>query len=352
MRLKVVLISLLMIALRGELLTEKATADASPDKHVPAFVYHRFGDNRYPSTNISNKNFEAQLKYLSTNGYISLTFSEAHEYLQNRSKPIKAVCLTVDDGFKSFLENGLPLLQKYGMKATVFVNTETVGSSDFMTWDELRQLVAAGIEIGNHSHSHDYYLNDTTATRMADFKADLIKAQQLLTESLDIEPVSFAYPYGEFDMDMEQVVREMGFKAAAIQSSGVMHSAMNPLQSPRFPMSDRYGKMGSFIEKVTMLPLKVNEVETIATGYNGSEDNPRVIFRFSEKGLSLPSLQCFTQGKPCTKSIRIDKEGNVQLTVKSKEKLTARRTLYTITVSDEKGKWHWYSHTWVIPSIK
>lgn len=321
-------------------------------KHVPTFVYHRFDDSRFPSTNISNEHFEAHLKYLSNNGYRALTFAEAQTYLQSQVKAEKVVCLTVDDGFKSFLENGLPLLQKYDMKATVFVNTETVGSSDYMSWDELKALTDAGIEIGNHSHSHAYYLNDTSATRNASFAADLQKSQSLFEQNLGFEPVSFAYPYGEFDEQMEQVVIETGFESAAIQSSGVMYTGMNRFQSPRFPMSDRYGKIGSFIEKVNMLPLEQVTVETIATGYNGSEDNPRVIFRFPENGLQIESVQCFVQGNRCTKSIRIDRDGTAQLTVKSKELLKYRRSLYTITIPDNQGRWHWYSYTWVIPSKK
>lgn len=324
---------------------------AQNDKSVPAFVYHRFGDDRYPSTNISIENFEAHLQYLQREGYKTLTFKESIDYLKSGKKPEKVVCLTIDDGYKSFVENGLPLLIKYGFKATLFVNTETIGSSDYMDWDDLKQAADAGIEIGNHSHSHDYFLNDSTASGLESYAADLMKSQSLIEQNLGFRPQTFAYPYGEFDDSLKRVTKEAGFIAAAAQSSGVMHSEMDVFQCPRFPMSDRYAKIGSFIEKVTMLPLKVTAVETVSKGYYGSPTSPRVIFRFDQTGLNIQAIQCFAQGERCSKSVRINRDGNVQLTVKSQVELTSRRTLFTITIPDDQGRWHWYSYTWVNTAI-
>ena len=321
-------------------------------KVVPSFVYHRFGDDRYPSTNISKANFEAHLRFLKKQGFQVVTLSEALSYLTQRSTIEKMVCLTVDDGFNSFYENAFPLLQQYGFKATVFINTASVGSPDYMDWEALRELQEAGIEIGNHSHQHDYFLNDSTESRLEHFASDLLEAQSLIEQNLGRRPEVYAFPYGEFDDSLKNVVKQAGIKAAAVQSSGVMHKQSDFYQLPRFPMSDRYGKMGSFIEKLTMRPIKVTEVETIAKGYNGSPDNPRLIFHFPLENLRIESIQCFAQGQRCTKSVRIDKDGNVQLTIKSKVPLTSRRTLYTITAPDQEGNWHWFSHTWVITSLK
>lgn len=321
-------------------------------KVVPTFVYHRFGDDRYPSTNISNGAFESHLQHLKKEGYEALTFSGAIDYLKSKKKPKKVVCLTIDDGYKSFLENGLPLLKSYGFSATLFINTETVGSPDYLTWEQLRTVKEAGIEIGNHSDSHAYFLNDSLDTVRQHFAADLIKSQTLIESNLGIIPIAFAYPYGEFDEQMKIVIKGMGFKGAAAQSSGVNHAKGDFYQVPRFPMSDRYGRIGSFIEKLGMLPINVHEVEVIKTGYSGTPDNPRVIFRFNEGNLRIEQLQCFVQGKACSKSLRVLKGAQVQLSVKSKQTLTSRRSLYTITVPDKAGKWHWYSYTWVIPTIK
>jgi len=329
-----------------------AAQTINPDKVVPSFVYHRFGDDRYPSTNISTFNFEAHLKFLSKQGFRSLTVSEATAYLKSPGPVEKVVCLTVDDGFQSFMDNGFPLLQKYGLTATLFINTASVGLNDYLDWDALDSLQKAGIEIGNHSHSHDYFVNDQSRVRQFNFAADINKSQQLMDSLLHRPAKVFAYPYGEFDDDLKRAVTDAGFTAAVAQSSGIMHPEADFFQLPRFPMSDRYGKIASFINKLTMSPIKVFKVETIDYGYNGSPDNPRLIIHFPQEDLNMRGVQSFAQGEPCTKSIRIDKDGNAQLTIKSKKALTSRRTLYTITVPDNDGNWHWFSYTWVRKDVK
>lgn len=347
------LLLLLILPYRGEFLT---TRDVSQKKNeqkiVPTFVYHRFGDDRYPSTNISNDAFESHLRHLKDNGYQTLTFSESIGYLKSRRKSQKMACLTVDDGYKSFIENGLPLLQKYGFTATVFINTASVGNPDYLDWEQLKTLNAAGIEIGNHSDSHAYFLSDTLDITREQFGADLIKSQTLIENNLGIVPKTFAYPYGEFDEQMKTIVQGMGFVGAAAQSSGVSSASGDFYQVPRFPMSDRYGQIGSFMEKLGMLPIEMNEVTAIKTGYSGTPDNPRILFKFDEGNLRVEQLQCFVQGKRCSKSLRILRGGKIQLSVKSKQPLTSRRSLFTVTVPDTEGKWHWYSYTWVIPTIE
>ncbi len=322
------------------------------EKIVPSFVYHRFGDKRYPSTNISKIKFEAHLKYLQKEGYTGVTLSEALDYLKNRGPQKKLVCLTVDDGFQSFYDHAFPLLQQYGFTATVFINTSSIDGADYMDWEVLREIQAAGFELGNHSHSHDYFLNDSSEMRLEHFASDLLQAQSLMDSLLGKRPAVYAYPYGEYDDSLKSVVAQSGIQAAAAQSSGIMHSGSDFYALPRFPMSDQYGHIGAFVEKLGMRPIKVYEVETIAKGYNGSPDNPRLVIKFPLEDLRIQGVQCFARGQRCTKSVRIDKDNNVQLTIKSKTPLTSRRSLYTITIPDHEGNWHWFSYTWVMTDRK
>ncbi|NCB43338.1 MAG: chitin deacetylase, partial [Clostridia bacterium] len=86
---------------------------------IPVFAYHRFGDSRYPSTNITLSVFESQLQYLADNHYTGLTLGAAvAKWKAGKALPDKAAILTIDDGYLSFYENGWPLLKKYGFSAT------------------------------------------------------------------------------------------------------------------------------------------------------------------------------------------------------------------------------------------
>ena len=128
----------------------------NPQKSINCFIYHRFGDSRYPSTNIPIEDFKAQLNYLKEAGFEVMTFGDAIKYLKDEQPLKKVAVITIDDGFQSFYENGLHLLETYGFPATLFINTETVGGSSYMDWKEIKDAHKRGIEIGNHTHSHAF----------------------------------------------------------------------------------------------------------------------------------------------------------------------------------------------------
>src|SRR5690606_10790893 len=110
----------------------EATRSMDPNKEVVCFVYHRFGDDRFPSTNISLQDFEAHLAYLKENEYQVLSFSDAIAYLHSDAPVKKTAVITIDDGYKSFYNHALPLLTRFNIPATLFINTETVGGNDYM----------------------------------------------------------------------------------------------------------------------------------------------------------------------------------------------------------------------------
>lgn len=319
---------------------------------VTSIVYHRFGDNRYPSTNIKLATFEAHLQHLKEEGYTGLTVSEATAIFKSDSPSKKWVAITIDDGFKSFFNNGFPLLKKYGFKATVFINTETIGYDDFMSWEEIAEAKESGIEIGNHSHSHPFFLDVSESGSEKLFEQELKESQDLMQANLQFKPQVFAYPYGEHEEYMKPILKDMGFVAAMAQNSGVINNSTDLYQMPRFPVSETYGDISQFEEKMTMRGLPVIKAEAISEGYNGSVTKPSINIEFNGEGLSVENMQCFVQGSECAKSVRINRDGKVSLTIRPKTDLKPRRTLFTITIPDTEGKWHWYSYLWVIPSIK
>lgn len=315
---------------------------------IATFVYHRFGDDRFPSTNIKLEQFEAHLKYLKENDYEVITLSEALQRLKKRNRFPKTVVLTVDDGYKTFHKNAIPLLKKYGFTATLFVNTETVGGSDYMDWNQIKEAQEAGIEIGNHSHSHSYFLSGTHQQ----FIDDLALSESQFETHMGEKPQLYAYPYGEWNIEMAEHLESKGYLGGIAQNSGILNAEAPQFQLPRFPMSEAYAKLEDFVGKLKALPIRVTKYEPISSGYMGSESQPRLNMEFQESNLQLDQLQCFIQGADCKKSMQVVKDGLVKLNVRPDRDLKRRRTLFTITVPDKDGKWHWFSYLWVIPSIK
>jgi peptidoglycan/xylan/chitin deacetylase (PgdA/CDA1 family) len=310
------------------------------------FLYHRFNEGKYPSTNISAALFESQLKYLVNHHIPVITLGDFLRLKPGENKPERYVILTIDDAFKSFYRYGYPLLKKYELTATLFVNTETIGSGDYLDWVELKQLLDYGIEIGNHTHSHDYFLNQPSDARVENFKMDVEKAQNIFKNHLNYNCEVFAYPFGEYDPNMKKVIRNLGFLGAVAQNSGVISEFSDLFALPRFPMTDQFGQMDRFTEKVNINPLPVTEVIPSNTL---SEINPPVLrIRFENKRFDLGRLQCFVQGSDCVLTV-LDPQ-SVVVEIKANNKLSSRRHLYTLTVPQiGTSKWYWFSHQWIFP---
>ena len=330
----------------------QVSAQRSIEANIPCFVYHRFGDDRYPSTNISIEDFQKHLQYLSDNNFNVITLGEAIQLIKNNSEiPANSVVLTIDDGYKSFLENGMPLLRKFGYKATLFVNTSASGS-DLLNWNEIIKLKDEGIEIGNHSHAHPYFVNNKKEGIILKFKEDLITSIQLFKKKLGYSPQLYAYPYCECNNEMKAELQRMGFDAATAQNSGVISTYSDMFALPRFPSAGVYSSLAKFIEKANMkaLPVKpLKEINPVLMKNNA----PILKLELVNPGLiNINSLGCFVGGtKKC--SIEYNDETNT-ITLQSDSPLKARRTLYTITAKSmaKGGGWFWYSNLWVIPDIK
>lgn len=321
--------------------------------NINCFVYHRFGDDRYPSTNISVENFRKHLDYLNKNEYNVVTFGEAVDYLKCDSPvPEKTVCLTVDDGYHSFYENALPLLKEFNYPATLFINTKQFGTGDFLSIPELKELMNAGIELGNHSHSHAHFVNFSATMRQDTFRKDLEKSQKLFLEKLGITPEVFAYPYGEYTPDMQKILRENGYKAAAAQKSGVISEYSDLFALPRFPMAAGFVQLENFIRKTKMksLPVKtVNQNNPLLE----NDNTPTLLLKlFEPNKINVDQLQCFVGGqRDCELSYNAEQQ---IIQVQSKSPLRARRTLYTITAPGKlgSGNWYWYSYLWINSPVK
>jgi peptidoglycan/xylan/chitin deacetylase (PgdA/CDA1 family) len=337
-----------MLSCRGKAqMAQDHTALHLSENRFVCFLYHRFGDARFPSTNVSLNDFESHLRYLADNGFTVLTLSDAMAYLYSDEPAKKVAVITIDDGYRSFSERGLPMLTKYNLHATLFINTETVGAADYMNWAQLESAIASGIEIGNHTHSHAYFLNEAPATRYRSFEQDIRKSQDIIRDRLGIEPAIFAFPYGEFDEQMKEVVREIGFDYAAAQNSGVVYAGTDRYQIPRFPMTEALADPAQFAEKASMRPLRIIRQTPGNTVLPGGEPRPELSLTIHNEGLQTRQLQCFVQGGGCELKIVSETTDEVSITVRAANDLTRRRTLYTITVPDSSGSWHWYSHLWI-----
>ncbi len=190
------------------------------DAHI--FVYHRFDDSRYPTTNTTAKELKKEFDYFKDNGYKVIKLSSLIRALKNHKEiDDKWVVLTIDDNFKSFYQNGLKFFKKYHYPFSIFVYVEATEKKypDYTSWKELKEISKYGdIEFHSYSHPHMTYKSDIFLRN--DFK----KGFELLKKRLGITPKYFAYPYGEYNSRVKNIAKEFGFQAILNQNIGAVSS--------------------------------------------------------------------------------------------------------------------------------
>jgi hypothetical protein len=129
-----------------------------------------------------------------------------------------------------------------------------------------------------------------------------------------------------------------------------MYSGGDFFQFPRFPMSESYSEKSKFIEKARMHAMPITTIRPDDTTLP-ADKQPTLTLTLRGQDLQWKRLQCFVQGGTCRFTITDKDKGTVS--IQATQPLTKRRrTLYTITIPDRTGQWHWYSHLWINPNVK
>ncbi len=194
------------------------------DAHL--FVFHRFGDDRHPSTNTSIETLRAEFEYLKQHNYEVISLKRLHNALQKgEAISDRWVVLTIDDSFKSFYRNALPLFKEYNYPFALFVYVQgTEGNyGDFMSWDQIKESAKYG-EIGFHSYGHPHLVSLSDEA----IKADTEKGLAIMQEKLGFKPKYYAYPYGEYDNRVRQNLASFGFDLIINQNAGAVDSESDP----------------------------------------------------------------------------------------------------------------------------
>lgn len=199
------------------------------DAHI--FIYHRFGDNRYPSTNTTIEELRKEFDYFKNNGYEVIPLKKLVLALQDKQPiPDNWVVLTIDDNYKSFYTNGLPLFREYNYPFSMFVTVESTDKKygDFMSWTELKEIEKYGsLEFHSLTHPHMTQMSDEAITK--DFEVGLA----LFEKNLGFKPQYFSYPFGEFNPRVKKIAESFGFKSILNQNMGAVGSFSDPLDLDR-----------------------------------------------------------------------------------------------------------------------
>ena len=201
---------------------------------VPILIYHRISDTDNNPTTLTVADFDAQMKYLFDSGYSVISPDDLLDaWEKGKTLPRNPVVVTFDDGHADIYNNVFPILQKYNMRATVFIVTDHIGLKDFLTWDQVRALQSGGF-MDFESHSMSY--KDLTKLKGDKLWNEIYGSKQAIEWILK-KPVKFmAYPDGRYTVDAEDTCKEVGFRATFIEDYGLTDNDDNPYVLTRIPV--------------------------------------------------------------------------------------------------------------------
>lgn len=327
-----------------------ASSAVAADEAV-VLMYHRFGQDTYPSTNVRLKRFDAHLEHLASAGYTVVPLSDVVACLNGAGDlPERAVAITVDDAYRSVYTAAYPRLKARGWPFTVFVATDPVdqGLSDYMTWDQMREMAEHGATFANHGASHDSMVGgsdgEDDVAQAKRVRADIKKAQRRLSDELSPLPGLIAYPYGEYDEVAAGVVGDLGLIAFG-QHSGALGPTSDRRALPRYAINETYSAIDDFSMRMKTRPLPVTQVEPwdpVTT-----TRRPRLELTLGETDARLDALACFVGGQGQVEVEWLEERRS--FAVQPPKPLSIGRNRVNCTAPAKgAGRYHWFSHQWIV----
>lgn len=202
-----------------------ATATFAPveagELKIPILLYHHVSDitptNRYI---VTRENFRLQMERLRALGYTTIPISNLVDVLINGGvMPAHPVVITFDDGNEDIYENAFPIMKEMNFTGVLFIVATRLESPDFMNVDQLKEMIAAGWEIGSHSETHVDLTKDHDIVRYEELQSRLD-----LEEALSVTVKTFAYPFGLTDEYVSQRAQDYGYAAAVGLGTSIDHT--------------------------------------------------------------------------------------------------------------------------------
>ena len=307
----------------------------SNDSGTLSLMYHRFNENKYPSTNTRMEIFIKQMNTIKDNKY---EFYDPKLFLTefDKVKNKKKILITIDDAFKSFYMEAWPYLKKNKIPFILFVSTEPVGKNGYMTWDEIREIDKSEFAyIGHHSHTHEYLIDMTNL----EFENDIETASKIFKEKLGYIPKIFSYPFGEYSLYMKNYISKK-FELAFGQHSGVIDINKDKFELPRFPINEKYGELKRFKSIINYMPLEFKKLIPEEKKIYNKDNPPKLSIIFFNEQKNIEKITCYSNDGGNWKKSNL-KIKDKTLIINFNEKFLPRRGRINCSLN-ENGKWRWF----------
>jgi peptidoglycan/xylan/chitin deacetylase (PgdA/CDA1 family) len=319
--------------------------------------YHHVSAETPAVTSISPEKFKAHIETIITQGYQVMPLTTIVDGLKKGGNlPDKAVAITFDDAYKNIFTHAFPILKKYRLPFTVFVATNYIAepSTQFLSWDELREMSINGAFIANHTASHSHLLRrqqgETQSQWLNRVEQEILIAEKALHKNINSGPVQklLAYPYGEYDTNIQRIIKKLGYVAFG-QQSGAAGSNSDFSALPRFPLSGVYSDHESFAIKLNTLPLPIKNQPRDPL-LRTDNPMPRLVMSFEDGDVNLSNLRCFgPEG-----ALEIQTLDKHRVSTRASTPLPIGRSRYNCTMpvlGADPERFYWFSQLWIRTNI-
>ena len=325
-----------------------STQNNIEDKGIIVLMYHRFEENKYPSTNIKIADFIKHLNLIKKEQFKFVNPNDFENNLLNKRKE-KKLLLTIDDGFQSFYDQAWPVLKKEKIPFILFVNTREIGTRGYMDWDQINEVSKEKFaHIGNHSYSHEYLVD----MKDQDIINDINLASSDFKNNLGYDSPFFSYPFGEYSNNFKTIIKNLGFKYAFGQHSGVVDETKDFYELPRFPINEAYGELERFETILKTIPFKFKSIEPKEKYIQDSNNPPEVIVEFFKDSKNIKLLNCYSNELNSWKKSEIEFLDTHKIKIKLIGKFTTERGRINCSLRENDGSWRWLGMQFIVADIK
>lgn len=221
--------------------------EAARGLRVPVLMYHEIGDGPN-ELYVSEKSFAAQMALLAQQGFHSVTVDQLYAaMMEGAPLPPKPVVITFDDGYASHYSRAFPVLKQHGFTGVFFVYIRAVGTANGMTWDQLREMQAQGMDIESHTVNHlDLAALSANPSRL---RQEVEASRSALQAELGTAVEYFCYPAGRYNSKVLAAVKAAGYRAALTTKPGWVTPEQSPFEWHRVRVN-RSDTLTSFAAKV------------------------------------------------------------------------------------------------------
>lgn len=216
---------------------------------IPVLMYHYISepesgaDDIRINLSLSPNLFEAQLRYLQSNDYQTITFSDLYNSMTiGTSMPARPIILTFDDGYLDHYTEAFPRLTAFGYTGVFFVITEFADNPRpaHLTWEMIQEMADGGMDIQPHTKTHR-----ELRARSYDFLVyEIMGSAESIEANVGQSPNVLSYPVGRYDNETIAMLYTSPLKFAVTTQPGVYHTWFNRFELPRLRVSHNMGVPG------------------------------------------------------------------------------------------------------------